>query len=78
MIDEEATADFGARMDVDSGFGVRYVGKKARDKRCTAQIERVREPMINDRGHSRITEQDLVKIARRRISSICGADVTDE
>ena len=61
--------DLRARMDVDAGGRVREFGHDAREQRHAELPQHVREPVVRDRQHAGIAQQDLVDAARGGIAT---------
>jgi len=75
VIDEAAAADPGARVDVHAGGRVRHLRDHARDERGPQLVQGVRQPVIGDRLHTGIADQDLLDAPGRRIAAVRGNDV---
>ena len=66
MVDEEAAADGGARMDVDAGVGMGDLGHHARQHGHAQPVQHVGQAMVDHRGHAGIAQQHLVGAVRGR------------
>ena len=75
VVDEEAFADLGARMNVDPCRRMRDLGDHPRQQRRAELVKNMRQPLVNDRRDARIADQHFVDAVRRRIAVECGADI---
>src|SRR5690554_1146325 len=70
VIDEEALADHGARVDIDPRLSVRGLAHDARDERHAEAQELMRDTIGRDGLNAWIAEHHLFDAARRRITCI--------
>ena len=75
VVDEEAAPDRRAGMNVDAGARIGEFGDDARDDRRAEAIERVGDPVMQDRGGAGIADQHLVDAARRRVADQRGGEI---
>ncbi|MGC3998786.1 MAG: hypothetical protein QM767_15555 [Anaeromyxobacter sp.] len=75
VVDEEALADAGARVDVDAGERVGVLGDDARDERHLEPLQRVGDPLVGDGQHARVGEDGLVAGLEGRVALVGGLDV---
>jgi hypothetical protein len=78
VIDEETRSDAGARMDVDSRPGMGDLRDQACHQLRVQPVQDVGEPVMDDRGHAGIADQDLREIPGGGIADEGGAKVIDE
>ena len=75
VVDEEAAADLRPGMDIDAGERMGDLADGAREEPGAELVQRVRQPMVDDRRHSGIDQQDLGVAGRGGIAGIGGAEV---
>ena len=66
VVDEEVAPDARGRMDLDPGHDAARVRQQARHERHVGLVQRVRDPVREDRVHARVGEQDLRRSGRAR------------
>ena len=81
VIDEDAFTDLRGRVDLDLREKARDVREKARQNRNAGAIQRVIDPMREQRVEARVREHDVQPAASRRIAfegrSQVGEDVSE-
>ena len=75
VIDEEAAADAGARMDLDARDHAAHVGNETPEQAEAAFPEQVRHMVEEQRVEARIAEEHLDLGADRRVAAEYAADV---
>ncbi len=68
VVDEEAAADLGARVNLDAGQPTPKVGHHPRQPFPTHAPQGTGQPMNPDRMHARVAGQHFKGIARRRVT----------
>jgi hypothetical protein len=75
VVDEEAPADLGARVDLDSREPAAQLGDSAPDQAPAARPEGMRNAIEQDRLEAGIEQRHLEAIAGRRVAGDHGIDV---
>src|SRR3569833_2854808 len=78
VIDEEAGPDSRARMNVDTGAVMGYLGDQPRHEARAKAIQKMCEPVMDDRRHPGIADQDLRETLGGWIADEGGAQVADQ
>ena len=66
VVDEEVAPDAGGGMDLDPGHDAARVRQQTGHERHVRLVQRVRDPVGEDRVHARVGEQDLRRSGRAR------------
>jgi hypothetical protein len=75
VVDEEAPADPGPRVDLDAGHPAAEIGHQARQPLPAGRPQAVGQPMQPDGVQARITGEDLECVASRRITVEYALDI---
>ncbi len=78
VIDEKARSDAGAGMDIDPSSGMRDFGNQASHQPGVQPMQDMSEPVMDNRCHAGIADQDLREIPGRGIADEGGAQIVDE
>ena len=71
-------ADLRPRMDIDAGERMGDLADVAGEEAGAELVQRMRQPMVDDRRHPGIDQQDLRVAGRGGIAGIGGAEVTHQ
>ena len=75
MVDDEAPADGGARVDVHAGALVGELGEQAGQQRHAQRVQRVRHAEDGDGVEARVGEDDFIHAARGGVGLVDGLRV---
>src|SRR5690606_12296025 len=78
VIDEEAAADLGAGVDVDTRLAVGQFGSYPGQEGQALAVQLVRDPMVDHGFHAGIAQQHFVDGARGRVAMVGGQGVAVE
>ena len=80
MVDEQCVADLGTRVDLDAGGHAAHIGHAMRDHRHAGLVDRVRDPVHEQRLHAAVGQEDLpsAEPTRRRVAFLRGGHVVPQ